>query len=494
MKVLLINSMPKCAKERPVLPLGLLSIATYLTLNGHTVRIYDRTVERTGIKKVLKSFLPDIAGVSVISTKSFTDGIQVSKAVKKMNVPVVWGGLTTSLVPEVILRSGVVDYIVVGEGEVTALDLLGAFAGNKPMRRVDGLAFIENDEIIINKERAPADLSVLPAIDFGFVDAKKYILTNINNKKVLHTYTSKGCVCGCAYCFNPVFSNRIWRARPPSSFLSEANYLVKNFGVDSIYFTDDLLSPNTEYTKSFCREIKESGISFFWGCDMRADTCSKEELQMMHDAGCRWIFFGIESGSERIQKMVDKRLNLDKAKEVIAYCAEIGIVTTTSFIAGFPDETVEDFKQTIDYARQLKSKVKIMFSFGPIPKSALYDKLVEQNRLNAPQSYREFEKLKWFDSFGKNYSRVPALDCKVVTSYFMLSIISQKQVVDDSEKRIWIMRLLRQASSLVRQGSLRSIRMLFSAVREFLEVVFYGLFFPEIRKKYGLSYSRKVQN
>lgn len=81
MKVLLINSMPDCVKERPVLPLGLLSIASYLTEYGHDVRIFDRAVDGSGMNKLIRSFSPDIAGVSVISSKSYSDGIKVSKIV-----------------------------------------------------------------------------------------------------------------------------------------------------------------------------------------------------------------------------------------------------------------------------------------------------------------------------------------------------------------------------------------------------------------------------
>jgi anaerobic magnesium-protoporphyrin IX monomethyl ester cyclase len=492
MKVLLINSMPDCVKERPVLPLGLLSIATYLSENGHGVRIFDRAVDGSGMKRLIRSFSPDIVGVSVISSKSYADGIKVSKIVQGENIPVVWGGLTPSLIPELAMKSGYVDFVIIGEGEITLLALIDALTKKTPLCEIAGLAYIESGEIRINKEREPADLSRLPVIDFSFVDPRKYIVTNINSKRVLHTYSSKGCCCQCAYCYNPAFSKGVWRARPPEHFLSEIGYLLANFDVDSIYFIDDLLSPNKAHTMNFCREIVDSGLDFTWGCDMRVDTCTKEELRAMFEAGCRWIFFGIESGSEKMQERIKKRLNLEKAKQTIEYCAEIGITTTSSFIVGFPDETQEELKETVEYAQGLSTDVKIAFSFGPIPKSEVFENLLKSNKLTLPDSYEEFSRLKWFDSFGKNYSKVPTIDCKVITSFFMYSIITSKHNVNDSRKRIWITRLFQQATGLLRQGNMKSIILLFRAVQEFLEVLFYATMFPKIRKKYNLTYKTKT--
>ena len=234
MKVLLFNAISNCVKEKSVIPLGLLSIATYLTENGHTVRIADRTVERSGVNKNIKSFSPDIVGISVISSKSFDDGMKISRIVRKHNIPVVWGGLTPSFIPEIILKSGIVDFVVMGEGEITLLALINAITQRTPFCEVDGLAFIGNGVITVNEERAPIDLAQLPAIDFSFVDPGKYIVTNVSNKKVLHTYSSKGCPCQCTYCYNPAFCKRVWRARPPEHFLSEFSYLLYNFDIDSI--------------------------------------------------------------------------------------------------------------------------------------------------------------------------------------------------------------------------------------------------------------------
>jgi len=175
-KVLLVNCVSDFVMQKASIPLGLLSIATYLTNNGNSVKIYDRCVDRGGIKKYLNSFSPDIVGISALAFKSFPDAIKVSAIVKKKKIPVVWGGAIPSLVPELILKSGFVDYVVMGDGEITFLALINAIIFKIPLYKVDGLAFFDNGIIVTNKARAVADLAQLPIINFSFVDPKNIFL------------------------------------------------------------------------------------------------------------------------------------------------------------------------------------------------------------------------------------------------------------------------------------------------------------------------------
>jgi len=487
MRVLLINSEAFHIKHKAAIPLGLLSIATYLKENGHTVKIFDRTVENGNIEKLLDSFLPDITGIAAPAFKCFADSIKISKLIKKRKIPIVWGGPITSLTPEIVLKSGVVDFVVMGEGEITLLELIKAIAGNTSIREIDGLAFLENGEIVINKDREFAVLADLPVIDFNFVDPKKYFVENVGCKRMLHIYASKGCVCQCTYCYNPYFSKCVWRARPPEYFLNEIKYLVENCGMDGVCFADDLLSPNNDYLTDFCNNIIKSGVRFIWGGEFRADMCTKENLQLMYDCGCRWLYFGIESGSEKRQKDIKKRLNLQKAKETVAYCSEIGIVTSTSFIISYPDETEEELMETVRYMQELKSDLLIPSFYGPIPKSEIYEELLKSKRIVAPKSYKEWEKIKMMDLFGANYSKVPNRELKVVSSYFYLSNFLWKYPGDKSQSRVYVKKSFRQVLDLFKRGGPKSLYMVFLAAREFLDVVYYAKMFPGIRKKYRLK-------
>lgn len=484
MKVLLINSGSHYVKQKAAIPLGLLSIATYLSDRGHVVRVCDRAIDNCKTKEVLDRFAPDIVGIS--APASFDDAMHVSKKAKKRNIPVVWGGQVTSLMPETILKSGFVDYIVIGEGEITMLELINALINKTSLYKVDGLAFVENNKVVINKDREFADLKDLPIIDFSFVDPSKYFITNMNYKKMLFIYASKGCTHSCTYCYNSCLSKGIWRARPPECYLTEIRNLIEKYGVDGVYFTDDLLYPNREYLHSFCNNIIESGLDFVWSCNARADSCAKEDLQLMYDAGCRWIFSGIESGSEQRQKDLKKRVNLKRAKEIMLYCKEIGIITTTSFILGFVDETKEELKKTVEYAKEIRSDRKIAFKFKPIPKSELYNELIENKRLKEPQTLKDCSNLTWMDALFHNYSKVPDIDLKVISSRFYYLMIKKDGEGREIKNGTWRKVLWTLAIDILRRRTLKSLYLLLISAKEFTEIVFYANMFPHVRKKYDL--------
>lgn len=487
MKVLLIKASSNYVKESPIMPLGLLSIATHLKQNGHTVQLVDREIESASVKKVILSFSPDIVGISVISSKSIIDAVEIGKTAKKQSIPVVVGGPIASLIPETILKSGFIDYVIKGDGEIALQALIESIVEKMPLCEVDGLSFIENDQIVINKDRAFCDLSELPIIDFTFVDPRNYFSMSVSGKKVLHTYSSKGCICHCAYCYNPSFCKNVWRPRPLEYVIEEIKYLVDNFAPDGISFIDDMLSPNKERLAEFCQKITDSNLGILWGCDMRADFLTKEDLEMMYGAGCRRIFCGIETGSQVMQKKIKKSLDLKKVKETINYCREIGIKTTTSFIVGLPGETEEELKQTVEFAKNLKSDVKLAFSFGPIPQTELYALLVKNKQLNPRQSYKEMGKSVWFDTFGKNYSKVPTKDYKVITSYFYFSIIEKKSLYEKSNKAVVMKRLWTQITNIIKLKKFKALKIVFLSGTEFLEILYYATMYPRILKKYNLK-------
>lgn len=486
MKVLLINAGSLCVAQTAIMPLGLLSIATFLSNNGHEVKLIDRTVEKCNIKKILKSYQPDIVGISAITFMCFSDAIKLSELVKQHNIPIVWGGPIPSVVPELVIDSKVVDYVVIGDGEIAMLELMDAISNKTSLRDVDGLVFIENNKMVKNKDREMVDLSLLPIIDFSFVDPNKYIVENVSCKRSLHIYSSKGCPGQCTYCYNPCFSKRLWRARPMEYVLSEIRYLIQNHDLDGVYFADDLISPNSKYLLEFCKGIRESDLDFFWGCNLRADSCTKEELQMLFDSGCRWIFFGIESGVEERQKTIKKNLDLTKTRQNISDCREIGIDTTLSFIIGYPDETEKELKETNEYMLSLDSDVIICCLYGVIPKTELYDYLIENKRMEAPDSYKEWQKLKWLDKLGENFSKVPERDLKVIANWFSLSIIMSKSGKSREDSRFWLKRLTKQAFGYFKIGTFKSLLMFYLAGFQFLQILFYAKMFPKTLEKYGL--------
>lgn len=493
MKVLLVNSISYYVKQKAAIPLGLLSLATYLTQNGHTVRIYDRTVEGGSISKQISTFVPDIVGVSSLGIKSFDDAMKVSRAAQKKDIPVVWGGQIPTLIPELVLKSGLVDYVVMSDGEITFLALLEAIENNKSSSTVDGIAYFENGAVMMNREREDAQLSQLPVIDFRFVNPEKYYVKNMGYEKMLHIYSSKGCTGRCTYCYCPGYSKCKWRARPVEYCIKELEYLVEHHDIDGFYFVDDLFAPNKERVFEVCDKLIESNLGLVWSCDMRIDICTEDILQKMYDAGCRWIFTGIESGSPERQKSIKKRLGTEKIEKTIGLCKKIGIWTTASFVIGFPDETQEELKQTLDIIDRVHSDVKIVALYGPMPKSEMYNDLVKSHRLSEPASYTEWEELAIIDKIGNNYSKIPARELKVIANFFLLSIIAGGKTDKETKQAstVWSKRLIGLVFDIMKRGNIRAVYILFLSAKEFFEMIFYATMFPKIRKKYGLTFRLK---
>lgn len=487
MKVLLINAGSLCVTQKPIMPLGLLSIATYLKENGHSVRLIDRTVENKNVEKEIKSFEPDIVGVSLITFMDYSDAIKLSEIAKKYELPVVWGGQTPSLAPEQALGTKVVDFVVVGDGEIAMLELMNAINDGTPLREIAGLVFYDGNEIVRNEEREMVDLALFPIIDFTFIDPKKYLVRSFNCEKTLHIYSSKGCTGQCTYCYSPYFSKRLWRPRPIDYVVSEIKYLADHFDIDGITFADDIISPNEKYLSEFCKGMREGDFEVFWSCSLRADTCKKETLQMLYDSGCRSIFFGIESGSKKRQKTIKKNLDLDKTELTVNNCKEIGILTTTSFIVGYPGETEEELKDTIKYINKLNSDVKIAALYGVIPKSEMYEQLLEEKVIDAPQSHKEWEALLRIDKVGRNFSKISDRELRVIQNYFLFRIITDKQGANDEKSRLWFKRLVHQTFDILKIGSFKALYMFILSGLRFLQIVFYATMFPGVREKYGLK-------
>lgn len=485
MNILLINTRTRHVKHLPALPLGLLSIATRLAEKGHTVQLYDREVQGGSCAKN-ETFVPDVVAISGHSYANYPDAFRISKYYRGKNIPVVWGGQMASLIPAAVLNNGAVDYVVVGEGEITLCELLDAMANKTPLRDIDGLAYLDNGKPVVNKNRQPAPLSELPVIDFSCIDPELYCGPYIGCEKMLTIYASKGCLFQCTYCYNSCHTEGAWRGRPAEYFISEIKYLVDRCGIDGVFFIDDLFGPSPAYLSRVCSEIIAANLGVIWGCYTRADLCSKEVLQTMHDAGCRWIMFGVETGSEARQVSTKKHLNLAKTKEIVAACREIGIFTNTTFMLGFPDETTQELRQTIDYMQNLGADVVVPNYCGILPQSAMFRELSVEMKRQAVRSYGEAEDFKMMDQLGGNYSKIPTRELKVVSACFYWAGMFPKDSGRRKTSDVFLKRAMMQIDKSLRLHSFHSFLLIIPAAKEFAHILFYAKLFPGIRKKYGI--------
>jgi len=442
--------------------------------------------EKGDVKRKIREFDPDVIGLSLISPMAAKDAVCISRYAKKLNKPVVWGGHFISTFPELALQEGCVDYVVIGEGEITFSELLDALQSGSPAGAIDGLAFMDSPQMRVTGERAFADLASFPVIDWSLVKPEKYFQYFFGVKKMIYVYFSKGCPGKCTFCINPTFQRSTHRRRPPEHIVAEIEYLLKNCGIDSVNFADEYWHPGKEDMQRFFDLIEQKQLKFSWGIQTRLGSLDREDLKKMYDAGCRWVLFGIESGCKERSIQIKKGVDLDKAKDIFAACREIGLTTQSSFIIGFPDETEEELKESVRFGLSLNANLCPFSMLFLQPGTEMYREAVGKGLYNPPKTLKAWSKIVWLEKFNVNLSKVPDRDLKVIHHYTQWTAFTDKGSINNDSYGIAKKMITDAFIKVFRNGPLRAAGGALASAKWFFTVLWYAKAYPGIVKKYGL--------
>lgn len=241
MKILLVNPATQRYTRTYCTPMGILSIATFLEVNGHTVKVLNRAVKSTDIEAEISSFRPDFVGLSMISVMSFNDAILVSRTARKYGAVVVWGGPFVSSSPEICADIGCMDLLSIGEGEATWLELVNTKRDGGDIYSLPGTAYKKDGRFVRMPDREFMDLSVLPPINYDQVDIEPLMQNYYGYDRIFGMYLSKGCPFHCTFCYNTYFHKNCRRERPVEALISEAKSLRDEHGIKGIVFGDEAL-------------------------------------------------------------------------------------------------------------------------------------------------------------------------------------------------------------------------------------------------------------
>lgn len=490
MNVLFVNPEMKDYSRSVTTPLGLLSIASMLQANGFSVRIYDRTVQKESLDSVLKSFTPDLVGVSLISFKSYFDALAVSEKIKKFrSVPIVWGGPLASELPEATLKNACVDAVSVGEGEYTWLELAEAVRdGKTDFSDVKGLALRAADGSFVHTgERPFIDLGELPDLDWSLIPVEKYFQSNFGCKRMLYIYAAKGCPFSCTFCYNKEFHKCKYRKRPMEAVLRDIRYLVENHGTDGVYFADELWCRNKQELRDVCDSLRSLNLDVRWGCQTRIGLFDESDFKYMYDAGCRWLLFGVESGSRRILDAMNKRIAYDKIEQTFRDCRNAGIPPVGSFIIGYPGETPDDARETMALIERLDTTLVSLNFFIVLPATEIYYRLIEEGKFQPITDLGTLAKQDPMNHLRYNYSAIPDRDLKVLQAAVMWRSFEAGGKSIDGKRGTFAKKAIEDALHSLNSDSVGSfLRSAWTAGNEFLHYFFYAHAFPKIRKKYGI--------
>lgn len=357
-------------------PLGIMYVASYAeNETEHKIEILDTQVEQidyTQIEHEIKKRRPDIVGITTM-TFSLIDSILTAKIVKKVDdgIKVVFGGPHVGIYPEETINFPEVDYLVIGEGEITFVELLQNIDEKDKLKKVKGLVFKDNSTIVKTDSREfIKDLDALQFPARHLTPYKKYHSLLAKESIVTTMITSRGCPYKCIFCNRPHLG-KMFRARSAINVVDEMEDCVK-MGISEIAVYDDTFTLDQQRAIDICNEILDRRLEIRWDIRTRVDAIDKELLSKLKEAGCDRIHYGIEAGTPEILKVLKKGITLEQAKNAIKWTKEIGISSLAYFMIGSPQESREQINETINFAKKLNPDFAHFSITTPFPATELY--------------------------------------------------------------------------------------------------------------------------
>ena len=334
--------------------LGVAYIASYLEQFELTCKIIDCTAERiavTDFEDRLIGECPRFIGITA-TTPLISNGLKIAEICKVFypHTKIVFGGVHPTVLTEEVLQDENVDYVVRGEGEETTKELL---MGRDPAE-ISGLSYKVRGKIVHNPRRPLIeDLDSLPPPAYHLLPMKKYYPAIGSYKRLpaMSIISTRGCPGKCTFCYR-IFGRKV-RRRSAEKIMEEVRILQNQYGVREISFYDDTFTIHKREVERFCHSIMNENIDLTWSCFTRIDYVNEELLRLMKDSGCHLILFGIETSDEQILKNINKKMNLNRIRKIVAAARKIGIETRASYMLGNPGETEETIRKTMAFAKEL---------------------------------------------------------------------------------------------------------------------------------------------
>jgi len=411
MKTLLI--LPPEENRRLIPRLGIMYISSFLKSNGLDVSILDCKaldfsfrdknsykiinnsiwcpIDWSRLEREISKIKPDIVGISAM-TNDINNAHEVAKIVKRLNkkIPVIIGGVHATCMPKETLEEfPYFDILVRGEGEEIMAEIVETLERGRQIKDINGILFRSNGQILQTPVRSELkELDKLPFPDYDGVPLEIYTQfikkTNyLDNIDATGFYlSSRGCPYHCTFCASIKVHGHKLRERSVGNVIQELKQYTKKYGTKMFWFWDDTLTVNKKRVLSLCEELIKEKLDLTISCYARVNTIDEELIRRMKQAGFRYIYYGIETGSEKVLKDIRKDITLSQAREAVKLSSKYGLYTTAGFMIGHPTDTKESIEQTIKFANDLIPLGLRLAAFWvaiPLPGTEMFEQV--KNRL-----------------------------------------------------------------------------------------------------------------
>jgi anaerobic magnesium-protoporphyrin IX monomethyl ester cyclase len=323
-------------------------------------------------------YKPDIVGFLML-TPTAPKGYRAVKRLKEEmpDVITVAGGQHPTAMFMEALENGF-DVVVFREGEYTMRDLVMVIDqegfSSEALSKVDGIAFRDpkGGTRVTRPRPLIQDLDELPWPARHLLPMDKYTLLG-KPIRVAHVMASRGCPYGCIYCSTSYYWGRRVRFRSPENVADKVEYLYNKYHTCYVVFADDELTINKYFVRRWIEEIKKRGLDIEFACGARVNHMNREYMKLLYDNGCAILYFGVESANQKTLGLIGKRITTDQVRKVFSMVKELGGHAMGSFILGFPWETLEDMKRTVEFAIKIDPDYAQFTALTPYPGTPLFE-------------------------------------------------------------------------------------------------------------------------
>jgi len=422
-RILLINPPFERLKGFSIesMSLGLLSLASVLVENGYKANVYDADttfkeanlrddisgrpkaqqnyvealddmdhVAWRELRKVVLDYKPDIVGIT-IKTPTYHSTVKTASIVRELfpEAVIVVGGPHLTITGDDMLKHSAFDYSFTGEAEYTLLEFVQKISSGKDVTDIRGLNYRSSDGVV--KNQRPERIDTLD--DLPFPDKDLLIFKEKYKYKLGAILTSRGCPYDCTFCATIPLWGRTVRYRSPQSIVGEISWLYEKYGIKTFEILDDTFTLRKAEVIKVCKGLVEKyGEKFFkWVCITNINVLDEELVQHLKSAGCYKINIGVESGSNRILKLIKKNTTTEMITEAVRIIKKNGLLVHGYFMMGLPEETEEDMLMTIDFIKRLRPDSINLCTFTPYPNTGLYDMVLRHQFVDPDDDYEMYK-------------------------------------------------------------------------------------------------------
>lgn len=397
MKILLIRPPSEMKIRWPNIPLGISYIASVLEDSGEEVYVIDYLIDDYDKVKLTQFIMDnsiDVVGLGFLTLDCYYAKALIRDIKEVVSINIVVGGPHATVEYIDMLQSGA-DFVVIGEGEKTVIDLMKYLKNEVSIDSVRGLAYKHNGNIqLTNKRDFVENLDEIPYPAFHLLNMRVYA-ESAKHTGGYNILSSRGCPADCSFCTKRVFGYRI-RKRSPENVISEIALLYWEHGIKTFCFADDYFLSSNAWVSRFCDLLKQSGIEAKYWAQGRVDNKIEPEVfKKMVEVGFFGISFGIESGDQEILDGIGKRITPEKARTSVAVARNAGfLMVEAGFILGFPQDTRKSMERTIKLAGEIDTTISHVTFFTSFPGTKIQEMIEKDSRVTYEKDYRKLNLLK----------------------------------------------------------------------------------------------------